>query len=132
MPSPPVEAAMAEELLNTVVTDRDVGIIARDHLVKWEDISPFLDLKHVTDEDIRRTPGGYKEQKKEFLKEWKRQHGPRATFRVLIEAAEEAGNMRLADDLRTMLQNRRVKSHERTSVLFEGIVFISALSPCRS
>ena len=106
----------AVELLDTVVTDKDVAIIARDHLVKWEDISPFLDLKHVTDKDIRRTPGGYKEQKKALLKEWKSLHGDRATFRVLIEAAEEAGNMRLADDVRTMLQSRCIKSHERMYV----------------
>ena len=91
---------MAEALLGSVVTERDIAIIAQKYLTKWEEISPFLELNNVADENIRRTPGGYQEQKKALLKEWKRLHSSRATFRVLIRAAEDAQNRRLADDLR--------------------------------
>ena len=101
-------------MLNSVVTERDIAIIAQEYLTKWEEISPFLQLKIVTDDNIRRTPGGYPEEKKALLGEWKRLHGSRATFRVLIQAAENAQNMRLADDLRRMLENRRANSSDRT------------------
>ena len=102
------QAPMAEALLDSVVTDRDIAIIAQEYLTKWEEISPFLKLKNVTDENIRRTPGDYQEQKKALLREWKRLHSSNATFRVLILAAEEAQNMMLADELRCMLENKRV------------------------
>ncbi|CAI8022372.1 hypothetical protein GBAR_LOCUS13151, partial [Geodia barretti] len=100
---------MAEALLDSVVTDRDIAIIAQEYLTKWEEISPFLKLKNVTDENIRRTPGGYQEQKKALLREWKRLHSSNATFRVLIRAAEEANNMMLADELRCMLENNNIE-----------------------
>ncbi|CAI7993122.1 hypothetical protein GBAR_LOCUS1190 [Geodia barretti] len=104
---------MAEALSDSVVTEREIAIIAQEYLIKWGEISPFLQLKIVTDENIRRTPGGYREQKKALLGEWKRLHSNRATFRVLIQAAENAQNMRLADDLRRMLENRRANSSDR-------------------
>jgi hypothetical protein len=107
---------MAEALLGSVVTERDIAIIAQKYLTKWEEISPFLELNNVADENIRRTPGGYQEQKKALLKEWKRLHSSRATFRVLIRAAEDAQNRRLADDLRRyMLENRRVNSTDHSN-----------------
>ena len=96
-------------MLDSVVTDRDIAIIAQEYLTKWEEISTFLKLKNVTDENIRRTPGGYQEQKKALLREWKRLHSSNATFRVLIRAAEEANNMILADELRCMLENNNIE-----------------------
>ena len=119
---------MAEDPLDNVVTEKDIAIIAQEHLTKWEEISPFLELKDVTDDQIRRTPGGYAEQKKALLREWKRLHSNGATFRALIRAAEEAQNMLLADKLRCMArQTRLVKSSHctRTRLLWLWLVFSS-------
>lgn len=85
------------------VTDEDIAIIAQRYLNKWEKLSPFLDLKNA-DETIKRS-GDYEEQKKSLLKTWKTQHGRSATYRVLIEAAEKALDMKLAHDIESMLQH---------------------------
>ena len=91
-------------LLDTVVSDPDVAVIAQNHLEKWEDLSPFLNLTSVDEQAIRSTYIDYKEQKRAFFRAWKRQNGRGATYRVLIAAAKEAHNKNLADNLEEMLR----------------------------
>ena len=91
-------------LLDTVVSDRDVAVIAQNHLEKWEDLSPFLNLTSVDEQVIRSTSSDYKEQKRAFFREWKMQNGRGATYRVLVAAAKEAHNKNLADNLEEMLR----------------------------
>ena len=86
-----------------VLSDEDVAVIAKDHLKTWEELSPFLELSEAADEEIRRTPGGYGEEKKALLRQWRKRHGSGATYRVLIKAAERANNMLLAGSLEDML-----------------------------
>ena len=90
-------------LLVTEVTEKDVAVIAEHYLEKWEDLSPFLMLTNA-EETIRITPGDYREQKNAFLREWKRQNGCKATYCVLIQAAKEANNKKLADNIEHMLR----------------------------
>ena len=94
------------DLLYSEVSDEDVAVIARDHLTRWEELSPFLELSEAADEEIRRTRGGYGEEKKALLRQWRRTHGRGATYRVLIEAAERANNMLFVGSLEDMLRNR--------------------------
>ena len=87
---------------HSVVTEEHIAIIARRHLNKWEDVCPYLGLKNA-EENIRRTPGDYHDQNMAMLKIWKRQQGNKATYRVLIQAAENALDNMLADRIREMI-----------------------------
>ena len=90
---------VADDLLDREVSDKAIATIAKKYLDQWEDLHPFLELASVTKETIRRTPGDYEEQKKAFLREWRKQKGHGATLRALITAANEADNKKLADDI---------------------------------
>ena len=96
------------DLLDRVVSYEEVAVIAQNHLEKWEDLSPFLNLTSVDEQAIQNTNSDYKEQKRALLREWKRQNGCRATYRILIAAAKEAKNKNLADNLEKMLRRRRI------------------------
>ena len=91
-------------LQDRVVSDEEVAVVAQNHLEKWEDLSPFLKLTSVDEQAIRNTNSDYKEQKRALFREWKRQNGSEATYRVLIAAAKEARNKKLADNLEEMLR----------------------------
>ena len=99
-------ATQASDRLDSEVSDRDIADIAQKLLTSWDDLSPFLGLDEVANAAIRRTPGGYVEQKKACLQEWKKQQGSRATFRALIQAAKEANNNDLARKLEKMAQSQ--------------------------
>ena len=95
----------ALDSLDSVISDKEVADIAQKYLKTWEEISPYLGLDEVVREAIRRTPGGYLEQKKAFLQEWKNRQGSRATFRALIQAAKNSNNTDLAEKLEKMAQS---------------------------
>lgn len=118
---------------DSVVCDEDLAEIADKYLEKWEDIFPYLKLLKVKEEVIRRT-GGYEDQKKACLKEWKKQNGCKATFGALIEAASKAGNKLLADNLKDMEQDAsRRKFMSCTSLLLVSVTsrFMSVPIGCR-
>ena len=96
-------------LLDRVVSDEEVAVIAQNHLEKWEDLSPFLKLTSVDEQAIRSTSSDYTEQKRALFRKWKRQNGRGATYRVLIEAAKEAKNKNLADNLEELLRRTNGK-----------------------
>jgi hypothetical protein len=88
-----------------VVSDRDLAVIARDHLTDWENLQPFLGLSRAQKKEIARSyPGDYGLQKQECLEVWKEKIGREATYRALISAAEEARDQQLADNIRDMLE----------------------------
>ena len=92
--------------LDREVSDKQIADIAQKYLKSWEELSVYLEQDEVANEAIKRTPGGYVEQKKACLQEWKKQQGSRATFRALIQAAVEANNNDLAHKLEKMAQSR--------------------------
>lgn len=103
-------APVATNLLDNVVTDKDIAVIAQDYLQTWEELPPFLELTNAEKEAIRRTHReDYDEQKKAFLQRWKKQRGRGATYRVLIKAARESRNEKLANDIEDMLRRSRSK-----------------------
>lgn len=95
-----------EELLDSVVTDDDVDVIAEKYLTDWETLCSRLKLSRAKEREIRKTWQEYGCQKREFLHAWKKEAGPGATYRVFIEAAIKARNKKLADDVRAMLRDR--------------------------
>ena len=87
-----------------MVSDKDVAMIARDHLTDWESLSPHLGLSRPQKEEICKSyPRDYGNQKHACLEVWKKMKGKEATYGAFITAAEEAKNQRLADGVRTML-----------------------------
>ena len=87
-----------------MVSDRDVATIARDHLIDWESLSPYLGFSRPQKEGIRKSyPGDYGKQKRECLEVWKEMKGKEATYGAFITAAEEAKNQQLADGVKAML-----------------------------
>ena len=96
------DAAIAPRVLDGVVTNKDIAIIAQNYLEKWETLSPFLELTNA-DEAIRRNNHDYEEQKRAFLRRWKKERA--ATYTVLIKAAKEARNKMLADAIEVMLRD---------------------------
>ena len=85
------------------VSDKDVAVIARDHLTSWEPLRPFLDLTRPQEETIRRTYPDYGKQKEECLQLWRQTKGKKATYGALITAAEQARDQNLADSVRSMI-----------------------------
>ena len=91
--------------LEEVVSDENLAVIARDHLVDWEDLHPFLGLTRPQKKEIIKSfPGDYRKQKRECLEVWKEVKGDEATYRVLISAAEKAKNKELADNVMDMVK----------------------------
>ena len=78
-----------------MISDRDLAVIARDHLTNWESLAPFLGLNRAKEGEIARA-GDYARQKRECLQVWKEMKGAEATYQALITAAEAAKNRLLA------------------------------------
>ena len=90
--------------LDSPVTNQDIATIARDYLVRWEDLSPHLELTVQQEQSIRQTFREYEDQKREALRMWMRNKGNAATYHMFITAAETISNMQLADDVRALLK----------------------------
>ena len=83
--------------LDRIISDYDIEVISRDHLVRWEG---FPLLSPAEEEVIRRnSPSDYLDQKRKFLFKWKEKQGDKATYRELSNAATTIGNKALADVL---------------------------------
>ena len=100
----PVMESNPSEQFDRVITDVHIADIAREFLSNWENISPYLGLSHPQKEEIHKTYSLYGEQKRECLNKWKKEKGKKATYRAFIDAAEQAKNKQLADNVREMLQ----------------------------
>ena len=94
------------ELLDTPVSDVDVATIAANHLKRWEELWPFLELTEHHEIDVRNTFKEYSEQRRQTLLKWRKIKGSRATYRALIAAATAASNQELVDNVETMLRTR--------------------------
>ena len=89
--------------LDRVISDRDVAVIARDHVTHWENLAPFLGVTRTKEQEIAMSyPGDYGKQKRECLYVWKEMEGERATYRAFIAAVEDAGNQQLAHAVRDL------------------------------
>ena len=99
------ESDISTELLGTPVSDKDIATIA-EYLVKWEELSPHLELTRPQEAVIRNTYNDYGHQKREALRKWREIKGNVATFRALITAAMAISNMELVDNVKAMLRTR--------------------------
>ena len=85
------------------ISDRDLAIIARDHLTDWKALRPFLGLSRPQEREIVQSYStDYGKQKQECLEVWKEMKGKEATYQALIKAAEDAKSQSLADRVRAM------------------------------
>ena len=105
--------------MKEVVSDEDVATIARDLLIDWEALRPYLGLNRQQEVEIRQSyTGKYGKQKQECLEQWKELKGKKATYGELIKAAEKAKDQQLADRVGDMLL-RELESQEIEEI--EGI-----------
>ena len=105
------------DLLDTPITDQDIAIIARDHLVKWEELAPHLELTVQQENEIRQTFQEYAYQKRGALRRWKKNKGNGATYDSFITAAETISNIQLAGSVRALLKKRL--QHTSTGLLVQ-------------
>ena len=95
---------ISSDVLDTPITDQDIATIARDYLVRWEELAPHLELTAPQEQSIRQTFREYEDQKCQALRTWKRNKGIGATYRTFITAAETISNRQLADNVRALLK----------------------------
>ena len=70
--------------LDTKCSDEDLSNLSLV-IPSWETVSPFLSLKEADIEDIRSESDKNRAKVFNMLKKWKKRHGFRATFRVLVD-----------------------------------------------
>ena len=83
--------------LDEEVSDRNLAIVARDHLTDWESLRPLLGQSRFKERKISTScRGDYGKQKQECLEVWK---GKEATYHAPIKAADDANDQSLADSV---------------------------------
>ena len=108
--------AVENEGLNRIIIDRDLAVIARDHLTDWESLAPFLGLSRAQEQQVARSyPGDYGKQGQECLQIWRKIKGAEATYQVLITAAVEAKDQQLADAVKNRYGIRADDGGEKSS-----------------
>ena len=108
-----------------MISDRDLVVIARDHLNDWGSLAPFLGLIRARRQQIARSyPGDYSRQGQECLQVWREMKGAEATYQAFISAAEEAENRQLADAVRDLClsarHDRRTEDGGEKYLIFPG------------
>ena len=83
-----------------VVSDEDIKVIARDHMVGYDILSTYLELSQQQRSAFSKMD--WAERKHECLKMWKEMKGNEATYGALITAAEKAQDQKLADAVRAI------------------------------
>ena len=95
------------DVLDTIVDDYYIKVIANKYLISWEELVPVLGFTYAQERAISRSfPNDYGQQKRSFLYQWKDLNGDGATYRVLINAAEAEEHRNLADNIRKLLRER--------------------------
>ena len=97
------DSNISAELLDTPVSDQDLSKIAAKYLRKWEKLSPELKLTPQQETEIKETFRDYDDQKREALRKWREIKGNAATYRAFIDAATDASNKDLVDNVKAML-----------------------------
>ena len=98
-----------------VISERDLAIIARDHVKDWKALRPFLGLSRSKEREIVHKDYGM--QKQECLEVWKEIKGKEATYSALISAAEDAKAQRLADSVKALRKPTQSHNVEGDSVI---------------
>ena len=118
-------AAVETGGLNRMISDRDLAVIARDHLSYWGSLAPFLGLTETRQQQIARSyPGDYARQGRECLQVWREMKGSEATYQALISAAVEARDQQLADavkDLCLSSHGRRAEDRGEKYLIFPSV-----------
>ena len=76
--------------MQRLVTDNDVNILAKD-VVEWEKLFDVFNLNDVTKEYIKQHQPDI-DKHRIFLRAWKNEKGPEATFANLHQSALSAGD----------------------------------------
>ena len=88
--------------LTDMIDDKDVIVIAREHISDWEALATHLSFTNPQKTGIKKSHPEVEEQARSLLQKWKTAKGNGATYQALITAAEAAGDKALADHIRSM------------------------------
>jgi len=71
-----------------------------DKIVTWEGLATHLGINEQKEVAIKHDhQNKYERQKVEMLREWRRQNGSHATWRVLVKTSLTMGDRQLAEDI---------------------------------
>ena len=114
-----------DETLDSIISDSHIEIIARKYLVNWETLRPHLSC--ITEAQERNIlTKQYQDdewKRRQLLSLWKREAGNEATYRALITAAEESGDISLANNIRKLLQEE-IPSAPSTGIILQSVLLI--------
>lgn len=109
---------------DTLVSDKDIAKIATS-LRNWEELSPHLELTIEKETEIRNTFRDYAVQKLEILREWKKNKGAAATYKVLIAAVRATSNVKLVEEVKALLLMMEESKGIYTYIYIYGQIIVS-------
>lgn len=94
---------MSEGKLKEMISDLDIIVIARDHMTDWEVLATFLGFTNAQKIAIGGPSiGDVQKMRRKLLQDWKTKNGSNATYKALIEAAENVQDGTLATAVKSM------------------------------
>jgi len=91
-------------ILNAKCTDVHFSKIA-EKMIEWEKFVPGLGLTESKKVEIQKSNNNnYPQQKYQFLIEWRRQYGSRATYRELFRCFDEYKEGELVEELMAIVE----------------------------
>ena len=94
---------MSEGKPKEMISDVDIIVIARDHMTDWEVLATFLGFTNAQKIAIGGPSiGDVQKMRRKLLQDWKTKNGSNATYKALIEAAENAQDGTLATAVKSM------------------------------
>ena len=113
-----------DEILDSVISDSHIEIIARKYLVNWETLRPHL--SHITEAQEQNIANRQDQddewKRRRLLSLWKKEAGDEATYRSLITAAEKSGDFNLANNIRKLLHNE-IPSTPSTGIILQSVFY---------
>ena len=93
--------------LKKMISDEDIIFIARDHMTDWEGLATFLGFRNAEKIAIGGPSiGNVQKMRRKLLQDWKTKNGSKATYEVLIKAAESAEDETLATAVKCMSEGK--------------------------
>ena len=87
-----------------VVSDIHIGVISREYCMKWYDLYPYLKLKEIDVNNVKRDYHDEVEKKGAFFSLWRHSQGSDATYTSLIQALLQIKCKKDAESICKLLQ----------------------------
>ena len=112
-----ISCGLSEQDLSKAVSDKDLERISRSCCKDWKSLPTHLELETFLVEDIEKSWADEREKRHNFLRQWKRIKGSRATYRQLVSALLEIGSVEDAEKVCAILKESGHWSGERSKIV---------------